>query len=312
MFTTFRFGFAVDQSVGILEYGIELQPAVDERTALWLSRGSFGSKPCPVRASSSVRVNQYLQKGSGYSWGGVPARLVPGRLMPQRLRPPGYPGSYAQSGRPGRGPIRFYPSLIFVMPRFDLAIYGILKMDKVQLREKMKQERSLLTEQERIDFAQAAAQSLMGSDALLKIDNIGLFASVRDEIDTKPLFEALVASGRQVFFPKMDMQSRALNWGPVDALDSLVKGPYGISEPASATYSVADLGMIVVPGLGFGLNGGRLGYGAGWYDRSLDVFQGMVVGLGYDCQVLEVVPAEEHDQPVHWIVTELRAIPLGD
>ena len=69
--------------------------------------------------------------------------------------------------------------------------------------------------------------------------------------------------------------------------------------------------LIVVPGLGFGLNGGRLGYGAGWYDRTLEGFEGTVVGLGYEFQVLEAVPTEGHDHPVNWIATELRAIPIG-
>ena len=110
----------------------------------------------------------------------------------------------------------------------------------------------------------------------------------------------------------MDRSSRSLSWGQVKTLKTMVPGPYGILEPETATDSAADLDVIVVPGLGFGLNGGRLGYGAGWYDRTLDVFKGPVVGLGYNCQVLDFVPAEAHDRPVHWIVTELRAIPVGN
>ncbi len=184
-------------------------------------------------------------------------------------------------------------------------------MDKALLRENMKQKRALLTQQEHQRFSQQAADMLLGSELLLNCENIGVFSSIGSEIDTTPLFADLTDSGRRVFFPKMDNASRSLTWGPVDTLASMVKGPYGVLEPERATNGVADLDLIVVPGLGFGLNGGRLGYGAGWYDRTLELFEGKVVGFGFECQVLEAVPTEVHDHPVHWIVTELRAIPLG-
>ena len=185
-------------------------------------------------------------------------------------------------------------------------------MDKASLREKMKQERSKLTEQDRNQFAQQAADRLMGAELLITCENIGVFSSIGTEIDTGPLFADLMDSGRRVFFPKMDKSSRSLNWGQAATLGSMVEGPHGVLEPESATYSVTDLDLIVVPGLGFGLNGGRLGYGAGWYDRTLESFEGPVVGFGFDCQVLEAVPSQVHDRPVNWIVTELRAIPIGN
>ena len=183
-------------------------------------------------------------------------------------------------------------------------------MDKALLRENMKQKRSELTQSERQRFSEQAANILMGSEALLGCENIGLFSSIGSEIDTSHLYIDLVDSGRRVFFPKMDKSSRSLTWGSVDELASMEQGPYGVLEPESATHGVAELDLIVVPGLGFGLNGGRLGYGAGWYDRTLELFEGTVVGFGFDFQVLEAVPAEAHDRPVQWIVTELRAIPL--
>ena len=183
--------------------------------------------------------------------------------------------------------------------------------DKNQLREKLKLQRAQLTKAEREALSQAAAKQVLHGDVLQGAANIGLFSSVRDEIDTTPLFRLLTSAGLRAFFPKMNRVSQRLDWGPVTRLDSMVKGPYGIHEPAEASSDVASLELIVVPGLGFGLNGGRLGYGAGWYDRTLEGFEGAVVGLGYDFQVLEAVPTEGHDHPVNWIVTELRAIPIG-
>ena len=185
-------------------------------------------------------------------------------------------------------------------------------MEKDELRQRLRLARAALPVSDRRHFAAAAVQHLISIPNVSGVQNIGLFASVRDEIDTRPVFEHLISMGKTVFFPRMQKSSHALTWGALASWDALVAGPMGIGQPEEAPSDAQELDLIVVPGLGFGLNGGRLGYGAGWYDRTLDVFKGPVVGLGYNCQVLDFVPAEAHDQPVHWIVTELRAIPVGN
>lgn len=183
-------------------------------------------------------------------------------------------------------------------------------MDKLKLRQDLKRRRALLSNAERLSFATAAADHLMGISPMASSRRIGLYRSVRDELSTEPLFRQLLEAGREVFFPKMDQMTGALNWGASTDLSALVKGPFGIPEPTKATSDTASLDMIVVPGLGFGLKGGRLGYGAGWYDRTLEHFKGQIIGFGFECQVLDAVPVEGHDRSVHWIVTELRAIPI--
>ena len=183
-------------------------------------------------------------------------------------------------------------------------------MDISKLRQELKGRRAQLSKADRFGFAQAAAEQFLRIPIFSSGQRVGLYRCVRDEMSTVPLFRELLVAGREVFFPKMDQSTGALNWGACQDLGALVKGPFGIPEPAEATEHAASLDMIVVPGLGFGLNGGRLGYGAGWYDRTLEYFEGKVIGFGFECQVLDAVPVEGHDRPVHWIVTELRAIPI--
>jgi 5-formyltetrahydrofolate cyclo-ligase len=188
----------------------------------------------------------------------------------------------------------------------------VLLMGKVKLRQELRLRRAAISKASRADFSASAAQNLVSIPELSKTENIGLFASVRDEIDTRPLFEELLYRGKNVFFPRMQKQSQSLSWGRIEAWDALVRGPMGIGQPVEAPNGSSELGLIVVPGLGFGLNGGRLGYGAGWYDRTLELFDGVVVGLGFECQVLDGVPVEEHDHLVDWIVTELRAVSVKE
>ena len=76
-----------------------------------------------------------------------------------------------------------------------------------------------------------------------------------------------------------------------------------------------DAGLVVfVPGVAFDCNGNRLGRGTGWYDRLLGGLDARVprIALAYEFQLLEEVPVEPGDLPVHAIVTEKRVIACGD
>jgi 5-formyltetrahydrofolate cyclo-ligase len=87
-------------------------------------------------------------------------------------------------------------------------------------------------------------------------------------------------------------------------------GHRGIPEPAGQVFDPAEIDVVVVPGLGFGEDGMRLGRGGGHYDRTLSRLPASAVRVGFcfDCQVVEHVPRGPLDQPVDVIVTERRVI----
>jgi 5-formyltetrahydrofolate cyclo-ligase len=92
---------------------------------------------------------------------------------------------------------------------------------------------------------------------------------------------------------------------------SFVEGPFGVREPAPDSMAV-DLSKVqglLIPGLAFNKNGTRLGKGLGFYDKSLENFSGLKVGVCFDFQLVESsLPHEAHDIQVDWIVTESGAI----
>jgi 5-formyltetrahydrofolate cyclo-ligase len=101
-------------------------------------------------------------------------------------------------------------------------------------------------------------------------------------------------------------------WSEAD----LVPGRYGIREPVGdqPLPHRGDGGLAVfVPGVAFDRNGNRLGRGKGWYDRLLAGLDARVprIALAYEFQLLEEVPVERGDLPVHTIVTEKRVIACG-
>jgi 5-formyltetrahydrofolate cyclo-ligase len=89
---------------------------------------------------------------------------------------------------------------------------------------------------------------------------------------------------------------------------------YGIPEPTAEcpSYSPVEADIIVIPGIAFDTCGGRVGYGKGYYDRTLHSLEGKgkLVGFCYDFQLLERIAGEPHDVRMDIIITERRIIRL--
>jgi len=98
----------------------------------------------------------------------------------------------------------------------------------------------------------------------------------------------------------------------VDGPDMLQRGAFGILEPGGGCVEhppKAD--VILVPGLAFDRRGSRLGRGRGYYDRLLEKFEGTRVGVCFEGQVVESVPAEPHDIPMNFLLTPGGLIACG-
>ncbi|MCA0201767.1 MAG: 5-formyltetrahydrofolate cyclo-ligase, partial [Proteobacteria bacterium] len=132
-----------------------------------------------------------------------------------------------------------------------------------------------------------------------------------DELDSRPVLEALAAAGAQIALPVAAGQGHALafrQWNPGDALEP---GPFGTKHPSSRAPVVTPQ-ILLVPLIAFDLEGHRLGYGAGYYDRTIAAFrahgQVTTIGLGYDAQRTDTVHADSHDQALDCIVTNAGAL----
>jgi 5-formyltetrahydrofolate cyclo-ligase len=128
------------------------------------------------------------------------------------------------------------------------------------------------------------------------------------EIDIRPLVLALHERGHAALLPVTPKRGQPLGfrrWTP-DA--PLVRGPFGTQEPGpEAEAMVPD--WLLVPLLAFDREGRRLGYGAGYYDRTLAALPGaFALGVGYALQEMPEVPAGPDDVPVHAVATERELI----
>ncbi len=132
------------------------------------------------------------------------------------------------------------------------------------------------------------------------------FAAIRDEINPSPLMTWLHAEGVRLALPVMQGRGKPLllrSWSPGDAM---APAAWGIAEPLDDKPEV-DPDVVLVPLLAFDASGYRLGYGGGFYDRTLNKLRKMkpvvAVGLAYDEQRVDAVPVESYDEKLDWVLT---------
>ncbi len=136
---------------------------------------------------------------------------------------------------------------------------------------------------------------------------------MRGELDPRPVLLALAAAGHELCLPVVAGKGLPLlfrAWAPGD---ELVSGTFGAEVPAPEA-PVLQPSFLLVPLLAFDRRGYRLGYGGGFYDRTLAALRraGEVtaVGLAFAAQEVEEVPAAATDERLDWIVTEHEALAL--
>jgi len=134
------------------------------------------------------------------------------------------------------------------------------------------------------------------------------------ELDVRPLLLHLRSFGRSVALPVSGPRGQALTFRAWDPAEPLAAGRYGIHEPGADRPEVVP-GVLLVPLLAFDRTGHRLGYGAGYYDRTLDALRAvrpvLAVGVAFAAQEVEAVPCAGHDERLDWIVTERVALRIS-
>jgi 5-formyltetrahydrofolate cyclo-ligase len=135
------------------------------------------------------------------------------------------------------------------------------------------------------------------------------FWPILDEIDIRPLLAALHARGHPIALPVTGRRGEALVFRAWRPGAPLLAGRFGTSHPDGA---ILTPDILLIPLLAFDARGNRLGYGGGFYDRTLARLPGALrIGCAFAAQELDRVPAGPYDQRLHAVVTEagLRQFP---
>jgi 5-formyltetrahydrofolate cyclo-ligase len=142
-----------------------------------------------------------------------------------------------------------------------------------------------------------------------------IYVDFRSEVATLPLIRRCLAAGREVAVPLTRAAEQRLEaYRLIDPDHDLRLGYCGIPEPDPQRLeriAPAEIALVVLPGSVFDRQGGRLGYGGGYYDRFLaEVPSALRIGLAFEMQVLDRIPLQPHDQRLDFLVTEKEALKL--
>jgi 5-formyltetrahydrofolate cyclo-ligase len=165
-----------------------------------------------------------------------------------------------------------------------------------------------------VDAGHAACERFLAAVAIPAAVTVSGFWPLDGEFDPRPLFQALHARGHAIGLPVVVGRGQPLlfrRWEPGMAL---VRGNFKVMTPPPDAPEVVPR-VLLVPLLAFDREGYRLGYGGGFYDRTLAKLRAagdaLAVGVAFAMQEVPAVPRDDTDQPLDWIVTEREAIAIA-
>lgn len=183
-------------------------------------------------------------------------------------------------------------------------------MPKRSLRRLMLEKRRALSSSEVVAHSLAIQQSFMDSAGFLRAESLALYAPIHNEVDTAALQRQSLLAGKKVLYPVVD--GSKLTFRQITAAADLESGAFGIDEPGENTIvcSPEGIDIFIIPGVAFDMKGRRIGYGKGFYDRTLHPLEccGRFVGFCYDFQLVDEIVGEPHDVTLDLIFTETRII----
>ncbi|ODT97942.1 MAG: 5-formyltetrahydrofolate cyclo-ligase [Rhodospirillales bacterium SCN 65-16] len=181
---------------------------------------------------------------------------------------------------------------------------------KRTLRSAMLAWRRDLDDEARRAAAQGLIATLRAETPFEIPSTVSGFWPIKDEIDIVPLMAGLHADGCTIALPVVQLKGQRLLfriWRPGDVLEA---GVFGTVQPSSRC-AVVEPDALLVPLLACDREGWRLGYGGGFYDRTIEELRRKrpvtAVGVGFDGQFLPEVPHGPDDQRLDWLLTDRRA-----
>jgi 5-formyltetrahydrofolate cyclo-ligase len=186
-------------------------------------------------------------------------------------------------------------------------------MQKNEIRAAMRRLRKGVSPAARAAASQDICEQLLADDLG---SSVAVYLASPDELDLTLFIEESLRRGVRLFAPRWTGEAYELAELRGLSPDFLRVGPHGILEPPPPGPVPAEMGPVptetgsvprawIVPGLAFTREGGRLGYGGGWYDRMLAeaASDAQIIGVAYPFQIVDELPTEPHDVHLSRVVS---------
>lgn len=178
-------------------------------------------------------------------------------------------------------------------------------VNKHEIRDYIKRQKALLSSEEKTSAAQVVYNKLSALHQINDASKILLYHSLPDELSTQLIIKELYVK-KELYLPRVNgVNLDILPYTP----SSLKTGSFNIEEPTGNNIiDIANIDLVVVPGMAFDLQGRRIGRGKGFYDRLLKNSSAIKIGICYDCQIINNIPDEPHDIKMDIVISDKRII----
>ncbi|OGD87669.1 5-formyltetrahydrofolate cyclo-ligase [Candidatus Curtissbacteria bacterium RIFCSPLOWO2_12_FULL_38_9] len=185
-----------------------------------------------------------------------------------------------------------------------------IKAAKDKIRKKILLKRQALTTDQVTKLSSIIISKILRLKKIKDFQNYLIYLPTKNEVDTKLLIHFLIQNRKNIYVPALVENDWTIS--QFKSLDGLVKNKYKTLQPKKiSAVSSNKIDVAIVPGVAFDKKGVRLGYGKGVYDNLLKKFKGLKIGLAYEFQIVERLPAESHDLKTDLIVTEKQVVNLA-
>jgi 5-formyltetrahydrofolate cyclo-ligase len=188
-------------------------------------------------------------------------------------------------------------------------------ISKEEARRRALEARDALADDERERRAAGVRARALELPEFEAAATVMLFASFRTELDTLPIARCVLDAGKRLCLPRVLGPRAMAAFRVTDLSSDLVPGKWDIPEPKDGLEEAPphEMDLVFVPGSAFDEQGGRCGYGGGFYDTYLPRTRPGTprVALAFEVQLVPRIACEPHDLPVTVIVTEERVIRPG-
>ena len=179
---------------------------------------------------------------------------------------------------------------------------------KKQQRKKLTSIRKTINKKNTYRFNPKNIDQLLKNKKLNNLKIVSSFFSIKSEIPTTDLNKYLISKNKILSFPVVSTKSKILSFRQFKKNQNLIEGNYKIPEPPLENEELIP-NLIFVPCLAFDIQGYRLGYGGGYYDRTFAYFnninhQFISVGFAYDDQKIDSVVRDRFDYKLNYVLTE--------
>lgn len=183
---------------------------------------------------------------------------------------------------------------------------------KAELRKRMRGVRKTTPIEACLERSKKIVAQLEQLDAIKSAKSVAVFWPIeaRHEVDLRSFDASLRARGVKVAYPSIDAETNVMTFRFVEDVTKMDELGYGFMEPAADSPIANLLDVVIVPAVAADPTGHRIGYGAGYYDRTLPSFAPPAVAIAviYDWQLVAEVPFTPTDVRVAKVVTDTRVL----